>query len=101
MSDSEEEAIVEFIKQHKELYDKTHAKFKDKQRTKGHWERLAASKNLSVNTGKKWFKTQRTRYGKLTLMKSGQSAVKSTKRQTWLRDSFSCLRGHIRRKRVL
>ena len=57
----------------------------------GLWERLAASRNLSVNTVKKWFETQRTRYGKLTQRKSGQAAEKSTERQTWLKDSFSFL----------
>ena len=91
LSDSNEEAIVDFVKQHKELYDKTHAKFKDKQRKERLWETVAASRNLSVNTVKKWFETQRTRYGKVTYTKSGQTAVKSTKRQTWLRDSFSFL----------
>ena len=98
LSDSDEEANVEFIKQHEELYDKTNDKFKDKQRKYGLWERLAASRNLSVNTVKKWFETQHTRYGKLTQTKSGQAAEKSTERQTWLKDSFSFLRGHIRRK---
>ena len=49
---------------------------------------------------KKWFETQCTRYGKLTQMKSGQAAEKSTEQQTWLKDSFSFLRGHIRRKGV-
>ena len=49
---------------------------------------------------KKWFDTRRTRYGKLTQTKSGQAAEKSTERQTWLKDSFSFLRGHIRRKGV-
>ena len=44
LSDSDEETIVEFIKQHKELYDKTHYKFKDKQRKEGLWERLVASR---------------------------------------------------------
>ena len=29
LSDSDKEAIVEFVYQHKELFDKTHAKFKD------------------------------------------------------------------------
>ena len=91
---------MEFVKQHEELYSKTHAKFKDKQRKEGLWERLAASRNLSVNTVEKWFETQRTRYGKHTHTKTGQAAVKSTERQTWLRDSFSFLRGHIRRKGV-
>ena len=98
LSDSDEKAIVEFVKQHKELYNKTHDKFKDKQRKKGLWERVAASRHLSVNTIKKWFETQLTRYGKLTQTKSRQAAEKSTKRQIWLKDSFSFLRGHIRRK---
>ena len=35
LSDSDEGAIVEFIKQHEELYDK---EFKDKQRKGGLWE---------------------------------------------------------------
>ena len=90
---------MKFIKQHEELHENTHAKFKDKQRMEGLRETVAASRNLSGNTVKNWFETQRTRYGKLTHTKSGQAAVKSTKRQTWLR-SFSFLRGHIRRKRL-
>ena len=32
LSDSDEEAILEFVKQNAELYDKTHMKFKYKQR---------------------------------------------------------------------
>ena len=63
-------------------------------------EQLAATRNLPVKTMKKWFKIQRTRYGKLTQTKSRQAAEKSTERQTWLKDSFSFLRGHIRRKGV-
>ena len=74
LSDSDEEAIVEFVKQHEELYDKTNDKFKDKQRKEGLWERLTASRNLSINTVKKWFKIQHTRHGKLTQTKSGQAA---------------------------
>ena len=53
--------LSEFVKQHKELYDKIYDKFKDKHRKEGLWAKLAASRNLSVNT----VKTQCTRYGKL------------------------------------
>ena len=91
LSDSDEEAIVEFVKQHKELYDKTNDSFKDKQKKERLWESLAATRNLPVRTVKKWFETQCTRYGKLTQTKSGQAAEKSTERQTWLKDSFSFL----------
>ena len=93
LSDSDKEAIVEFVKQHKELFDKTHAKFKDKQMKVGLWARQAATRNLSVSIVKKWFETHYTRYGKLTQTKSGQAAVKSTERRTWLKDSFSFLQG--------
>ena len=78
LSDSEGEAIVEFVKQHEELYYKTNGSFKDKQKKEGLWEQLAATRNLPVKTVKKWFNTQRTRYGKLTQTKSGQAAEKST-----------------------
>ena len=91
LSDSDEEAIVEFVKQHEELYDKTNDSFNDKQKREQLWEQLAATRNLPVKTMKKLFKAQRTRYGKLTQMKSGQAAEKSTERQTWLKDSFSVL----------
>ena len=83
LSDSDEEAIVQFVKQHEKLYDKTNDSFKDKQKKEQIWEQLAATRNLPIKTVKKWFDTQRTRYGKLTQTKSGQAAEKSTEQQTW------------------
>ena len=67
LSDSDKEAIVEFVKQHKELYDKINDSFKDKQKKERLWEQLAATRNLPIKTVKKWFETQRTRYGKLNV----------------------------------
>ena len=78
LSDSDEEAIVEFVKQHKELHNKTNDSSKDKQKKEILWELLAVTRNLPVKTVKKWFETQCTRYGKLTQTKSGQAAEKST-----------------------
>ena len=49
LSDSDE-AIVEFIKQHKELYDKTNNSFKDKQKKERLWEQLAVTRNLPIKT---------------------------------------------------
>ena len=100
LSDSDEEAIIEFVKQHEERYNKINDSFKDKQKKERLMEQLAATRNLPVRTVKKWFETQRTRYGKLAQTKSGQAAEKSTEGQTWLKDSFSFLQGHIRRKGV-
>ena len=63
LSDSDEEATVECVKQNAELYAKTHAKFKDKHRKEGLWERLTG-----IYLSTLWFKTQCTRYGKHTQM---------------------------------
>ena len=77
-SDSDEEAICEFVKQHEELYDKTNDSLKDQQKKQRLWEQLAATRNLPVKTVTKWFDTQHTRYGQLTQRKSGQGAEKRT-----------------------
>ena len=48
LTDSDEEAIVDFGKDHKELYDKTSEHFKDKARKESLWEECVKSCNLSV-----------------------------------------------------
>ena len=60
LSDSDEEAIVEFVKQQEELYDKTNDSFKEKQKEERLWEQLSTTRNLPVKTVKKWFETQHT-----------------------------------------
>ena len=45
LSESDEEAIVEFVKQHEEFYDKTNDSFKDKQKKERLWETLAATRS--------------------------------------------------------
>ena len=62
---SDEEAIVDFVKDHDELYYKTNKHFKDKARKECHWERFANSRKLSVKVCNTWFKSQRTCYSKL------------------------------------
>ena len=96
LSDSDKEAIVE-------LNSTGYCMTRPRQFQRQAEERKplgAATRNLHVTTVKKWLDTQRTRYGKLTQTKSGQGAEKSTERRTWLKDSFSFLQGHIKRKGV-
>ena len=90
---SDEEAIVDSVKDHKELYDKTNKYFKDKARKECLWERFATSQKLSVKVCNIWSKYQRTCYGKLTQSKSGQSPKEMTERQAWIQYKF-----HIRPK---
>ena len=60
------EVFVDFVKEHKELYNKTNEHFKDKARKECLWEQFANSRKLSVKVCKTWFEPQRTHYDKLT-----------------------------------
>ena len=74
LTDSDTEAIVDFVKDHEELYNKNGEHFKDKARKESLWEEFARCFKLSVKVCKTWFDSQRTRYGKLTQSKSGQAS---------------------------
>ena len=71
LADSDEKAIVDFVKDHEELYDKTSEHFKDKARKKCLCERFTNSRKLSVKVCKTWFELLRICYRKLMQSKSG------------------------------
>ena len=50
--DSDEETIVNFVKDHEELYDKAIEQFKDKAMRECLWDRFANSRKLSVKVCK-------------------------------------------------
>ena len=77
----EEEAIVDFVKDHQEHYDKTHKKFEDKARKDFLWERFGSSRKLSVKVCKTWFKSQRANYGKLYQSKFDKASKQITEKQ--------------------
>ena len=47
---------------------------------------------------RRWFESQRTRYGKLSKLQSGQVPREMTKRQSWVYQQMGFLKTHIRRK---
>ena len=65
VTDSDKEVIVDFVKDHKELYDKSNEYFKDKASKECLWEQFANSRKLSVKLCKTWFDSQKTHYRKL------------------------------------
>ena len=83
LTDSDEEAIVDFVKDHVDLYDKTNEHFKDKARKECLWEQYDDCRKLSVKVCKTWFDLERIHYAKLMQLKSGQAPKKMTERQTW------------------
>ena len=81
-TDSQEISIVEFVKQHPELYDKEHPRFHDRNRREALWAEISAELKLQPFDVRRWFESQRTHYGKLSKLQSGQAPREMTKRQS-------------------
>ena len=79
-----EEAIVDIVKDHGELYGRTNKHFKDEARKECVWEMFSNSCKLSVMVCKTWF-----HYGKLTESKSGQAPNEITEGQNWIQDKLT------------
>ena len=97
-TDSQEISIVEFVKQHPELYDKEHPRFHDRNRGEALWAEISAELKLQPFDVRRWFESQRTHYGKLSKLQSGQAPREMTKRQSWVYQQMGFFKTHIRRK---
>ena len=97
-TDSQEISIVEFVKQHPELYDKEHPRFHDRTRREALWAEISVELKLQPFDVRRWFESQQTRYGKLSKLQSGQAPREMTKRQSWVYQQMGFLKTHIRRK---
>ena len=96
-TDSQETAIVEFVKEHPELYDNKHACFHNRQK-EAVWAEISAELKLQPFDVRRWFESQRTCYGKLSKLQSGQAPREMTKRQSWVYQQMGFLKTHIRQK---
>ena len=97
-TDSQEISIVEFVKQHPELYDKEQPHFHDRTRREALWAEISAELKLQPFDVRRWFESQQTCYGKLSKLQSGQALREMTKRQSWVYQQMGFLKTHIRRK---
>ena len=97
-TDSQETAIVEFVKEHPELYNKEHGRFHDRQKKEALWAEISAELNFQPFDVRRWFESQRTRYGKLSKQQSGQAPREMTQRQSWVYQQMGFLKTHIRQK---
>ena len=96
-TDSQVNAIVEFVKEHPELYDKEHGRFHDRHRKEALWAEISAELKLQPFDVRRWFESQITHYGKLSKLQSGQAP---RERQSWVYQQMGFLKTHIRRKRA-
>ena len=56
-TDTQEVSIVEFVKQHPELYDKEHPRFHDRTRRETLWAEIAAELHLQPFDVRRWFES--------------------------------------------
>ena len=59
---------------------------------------ISAELKLQPFDVRRWFESQRTCYGKLSKLQSGQAPREMTKRQSWVYQQMGFLKTHIRRK---
>ena len=97
-TDSQKTAIGDFVKEHPELYDKEHARFHNRQKKEALWAEISAKLKFQPFAVRRWFECQRTRYGKLSKLQSGQEPREMIKRQSWAYQQMGFLKTHIRRK---
>ena len=86
------------MKEHPELYDKEQARFHDRQKKEAIWAEISVELKLQPFDVRRWFESQRTRYGKLSKLQSGQAPREMTKRQSWAYQQMGFLKTQVRRK---
>ena len=86
------------MKDHPEVYDKKHARFHDRESREAVWSEISAELKLQLFDVRRWFESQRTHYGKLSKLQSGQAPREMTKRQSWVYQQMGFLKTHIRHK---
>ncbi|XP_014662275.1 PREDICTED: uncharacterized protein LOC106805259 isoform X2 [Priapulus caudatus] len=92
---AEEEAMAEWIQENECLYNKKMSSYKDKQRKDKMWDDKAAEMGKTNEILPIWYRSLRTRYGRLLKKKSGQGATELTERDQWVLTRFSFLKTHI------
>ena len=86
---------MDFLHDNEILYNKRLMDYKDRSKREAVWAKFCEENNLDKDACQKWFQSQRTLFGKVTHMKSGQGEPLLTERQKWTRDNFDFLRDHI------
>ncbi|KAG0711601.1 hypothetical protein GWK47_020278 [Chionoecetes opilio] len=83
------------------LYDKGDPRHKQKEHIEHVWAEKAASMEPPITTLDlmTWFTSLRSRFGRLTNLKSGDGAKSLTERENWIMNMFQFLKPHIVRQK--
>ena len=83
LTDSDEEVIVDFVKEHEELYNKTSEHFKDKTKKEFLWEQFTKSRKLSVKVCKTWVSLAKDMLQEADAVKVWKALKEMTGGQNW------------------
>ena len=95
LTDDNEEDIVDWIKNNELLYNKGLKSYKDTQKKSRLWGLKAKEFGLEAKDLQTWYESMRTRFGRLSVRKSGDGAREITERDQWILTSFNFLSRHI------
>ncbi len=98
----EEDDMAEWLKMNPCLYNKKLETYRNTNMKKRLWEEKAAEfSNVDVDVEYllSWYKSMRTRYGKLSKLPTGSGAQELTERDAGILRKFAWLKSHISRQR--
>ena len=95
LTPEEEEAMVDWLREHPLLFNKKLSSYKDKGKKDALWAEQARKLGKEVVLLTVWYRSIRTRYGKLARPKSGAGTGDRTERDIWIIDKFEFLKSHI------
>ncbi|KAM9322195.1 uncharacterized protein KZ484_020419 [Pholidichthys leucotaenia] len=95
LTEAEEDIMLEWLREHPEIYNKKLKDYKNMPKKVALWEEKAFEMGKTVDYLQLWYRSMRTRMSRLLRTKSGQGSEELTERDTWVMDNFSFLRVHI------
>lgn len=91
----DEESMVEWLRENPQIYNKKLSTYKDKGKKDALWAEQAQVLGKDVSMLIVWYRSIRTRFGKLTKPKSGAGTDDRTDRDKWILTNFEFLKPHI------
>ncbi|XP_060572530.1 uncharacterized protein LOC132730586 [Ruditapes philippinarum] len=91
----DEESMVEWLRENPQIYNKKLSTYKDKCKKDALWAEQAQVLGKDVSMLIVWYRSIRTRFGKLTKPKSGAGTGDRTDRDQWILTKFEFLKPHI------
>ena len=91
----EEEDMAEWIAENESIYNKKMKDYKDKQKKDKLWNDKAEAMGRTSEMLQIWYRSLRTRFGRLLKRKSGQGVPDLTERDEWVMAKFAFLKVHI------